>query len=365
MTTDSYFWNGSFANGSYASLAVRRPDPHQLRADPVRPDRGHGVGSATPRRRPGQPRHQRQRRRSCRPETGGDGTGCRHNFDTIAGDHRRAEAGRATRSSSDETGFGVARTCRASSTSTRCPSCACRPIRSPTWRRPSELRGDATAKIERGQASSSPTAGCANCHDPNNTRHPVHRRAQARLGRRLAAAVRQHLLTDRASSTDRRIPQPHARARSRPDPSRTARSTSTSIRSTTSRRSASTPRTAWRSRIRWRRSATRPRSRSGSTLIDRINLPTRSAASCRATCAASRRSTRRRCAASGGRPTSSTTAWRASVDEAILAPGHPALRDGEHGYAVNALGEIDVHGSTSELSPEDVEALVLYLETIE
>ena len=54
-----------------------------------------------------------------------------------------------------------------------------------------------------------------------------------------------------------------------------------------------------------------------------------------------------------------------SFAEAILAPGHPALREGERGYAVNVLGAFDVHGATSELSAEDVDALILYLETIE
>jgi hypothetical protein len=53
------------------------------------------------------------------------------------------------------------------------------------------------------------------------------------------------------------------------------------------------------------------------------------------------------------------------VYEAVLAPGHPALRPGERGWAIDALGQIDVHGMTSQLSPDDVEALVLYVLSIE
>ena len=54
-----------------------------------------------------------------------------------------------------------------------------------------------------------------------------------------------------------------------------------------------------------------------------------------------------------------------TVGEAILAPGHSALRDGEDGFAVNALGEFDVHGTTSDLSEADVNSLILYVSSIE
>jgi hypothetical protein len=54
-----------------------------------------------------------------------------------------------------------------------------------------------------------------------------------------------------------------------------------------------------------------------------------------------------------------------SVAEAILGPGHTALRPGEDGFAVDALGEMDVHGVTSSLTPEQVEALILYITAIE
>ncbi|WP_394839362.1 hypothetical protein LVJ94_20970 [Pendulispora rubella] len=54
-----------------------------------------------------------------------------------------------------------------------------------------------------------------------------------------------------------------------------------------------------------------------------------------------------------------------TIQEAILGPGHPALAEGEAGWAVLQDGKMDVHGSTSALSKEDVAALVRYVENIE
>ena len=54
-----------------------------------------------------------------------------------------------------------------------------------------------------------------------------------------------------------------------------------------------------------------------------------------------------------------------SVREAILGPGHPALRDGEQGFAIDRFGKIDVHGNTSGLNADQVEQLELYLRSIE
>ena len=49
----------------------------------------------------------------------------------------------------------------------------------------------------------------------------------------------------------------------------------------------------------------------------------------------------------------------------MLGPGHLALEGGELGFAVDALGNFDVHGATRDLSREEVEALVRYVESIE
>jgi mono/diheme cytochrome c family protein len=54
-----------------------------------------------------------------------------------------------------------------------------------------------------------------------------------------------------------------------------------------------------------------------------------------------------------------------TIAEAILGPGHPALKPGEVGWAVDATGALDVHGVTKALKAADVQALVRYVENIE
>jgi DNA-binding beta-propeller fold protein YncE len=54
-----------------------------------------------------------------------------------------------------------------------------------------------------------------------------------------------------------------------------------------------------------------------------------------------------------------------SIRETVLGPGHPALKDGELGYAIDASGTQDVHGTTKNLSADDVAALNVYVKTIE
>ena len=54
-----------------------------------------------------------------------------------------------------------------------------------------------------------------------------------------------------------------------------------------------------------------------------------------------------------------------SLREAVLAPGHPALQEGETGFAVDALGNFNVHGATKDLTADDVDNLFYYLSTIE
>jgi cytochrome c peroxidase len=54
-----------------------------------------------------------------------------------------------------------------------------------------------------------------------------------------------------------------------------------------------------------------------------------------------------------------------SIREAILAPGHPALQPGETGFAVDRFGAFSVHGDTQNLSTAEVRALVRYVESIE
>ena len=52
-----------------------------------------------------------------------------------------------------------------------------------------------------------------------------------------------------------------------------------------------------------------------------------------------------------------------SIREAIATPGHPGLAEGERGFNERD-GQPDTHGSTSTLSPRELDALVAFLETL-
>jgi DNA-binding beta-propeller fold protein YncE/cytochrome c peroxidase len=54
-----------------------------------------------------------------------------------------------------------------------------------------------------------------------------------------------------------------------------------------------------------------------------------------------------------------------TFQEAILAPGHPALPAGQNGFAVDAQGSFDSHGQTTALTRDQIEALVRFVESIE
>jgi DNA-binding beta-propeller fold protein YncE len=54
-----------------------------------------------------------------------------------------------------------------------------------------------------------------------------------------------------------------------------------------------------------------------------------------------------------------------SLREALLAPGHAALAADETGFAVDAAGRFDSHGATRDLTPREVDDLVLYVNSIE
>src|SRR5262249_41269132 len=54
-----------------------------------------------------------------------------------------------------------------------------------------------------------------------------------------------------------------------------------------------------------------------------------------------------------------------TIAEAILGPGHPALKQGETGFAIDASGAFDVHGATKALTADQVRQLVRFVESIE
>ena len=54
-----------------------------------------------------------------------------------------------------------------------------------------------------------------------------------------------------------------------------------------------------------------------------------------------------------------------TIAEAVLGPGHPALRPGETGFAIDASGAFDVHGATRAFTADQVRQLVRFVESIE
>ncbi len=54
-----------------------------------------------------------------------------------------------------------------------------------------------------------------------------------------------------------------------------------------------------------------------------------------------------------------------SIVEGLVGPGHAALGSGQTGFAVNEAGERNVHGNTENLSADDIEALVEYVNSIQ
>jgi hypothetical protein len=54
-----------------------------------------------------------------------------------------------------------------------------------------------------------------------------------------------------------------------------------------------------------------------------------------------------------------------SLKESVLAPGHPLLGSNENGFAMDAAGKLDVHGRTSTMSKSDLEALTMFVMSIE
>lgn len=59
-----------------------------------------------------------------------------------------------------------------------------------------------------------------------------------------------------------------------------------------------------------------------------------------------------------------------NLNEAILAPGHPLLKKAgagaaaETGFAVDANRTYDVHGSTTNITADELAALTLYVQSI-
>jgi DNA-binding beta-propeller fold protein YncE len=358
MQTDSYFWNGSFASGSYSSLALAAQT--RTNCELVLFGLIEGV-SSDPDTRVGDPNNRVTdgRDAQCRPQNAAAGR-LPDNFDEIAGiiAAQKLVAGEVIQ---DETGLGREDVFRLVDFYTvsemRLPP---NPLQQLV--KGQELAPDDLASVERG-AQLFRDVGCANCHDPDNTRHPFtdglnHGAganyaeqfsntygADARVVDRLGGIPQAMLEAIRTSTVDGEI-NIHVNPIDYFVPFCFDATSCLSFEDPIVVRGTA----AENDRL--------------DLLID-INLadPDRGFIPGNLP----------------GQPATNTPSlrglwWRTNflhhghattVGEAILAPGHSALREGEDGWAVNALGEFDVHGVTSDLSEADVNSLILYVSSIE
>ena len=167
MTTDSYFWNGSFANGSYTSLALAA----QTRTNCELILFGFIEGpSSDPARRVGDPNNRVTNGDDlrCRPQAV-QANGLPANFDQIT-PVIAAQKQVAAQRIQQVTGLTRDQVFRFvdfySVSEQRLP-----PNPLTYLKQANQLDGATAAKIDEG-AQLFTSAGCANCHDPNNTRHP-------------------------------------------------------------------------------------------------------------------------------------------------------------------------------------------------
>jgi DNA-binding beta-propeller fold protein YncE len=359
MTTDSYFWNGSFANGGYTSLALAAQT--RTNCELILFGLIEGV-SSDPASRRGDPdnRVTDGRISACRPQGSAAGR-LPDNFDDIA-EVISAQKQVAAELIRDQTGLSREDVFRIVDFYTvselRLPPNPLRRLIDAE-----ELTPEALASVDRG-AGLFGDAGCATCHDPGSARHPftdgLNHGAGAGWAERFASAYASDpRVIDRIGG----IPQAMLEA-IRPASGDGEINIHVSpidyfvpfCFDASSCLSFEDPLVV--------RGVEPAESDRLDLLID-VNLgdPDRGFVPGNLP----------------GQPTTNTPSlrglwWRANflhhghaqtVAEAILAPGHPALRAGEDGFAVDALGRVDVHGATSQLSPDQVADLILYVNGIE
>ncbi len=358
LTTDSYFWNGSFSNGTYTSLALAA----QTRTNCELVLFGLIEGPAQdPATRVGDPNNRvtNGQDNQCRPIVGQAGL-LPENFAQIA-PIIAAQKLVAAQVIEQETGFTRDEVFRFVDfydvAEMRLPP---NPLN--YLYKNNELDSATMQKVQRGEQLFSDT-GCVNCHDPFNTRAPFSDGLNHGAGSEWAAQfVNTYFADPRLTETIGGIPQPMLEGISA-----SVNDSEINIHldpvdyfvpfcfDVTSCLSFDDPLVV--------RGLQAEDDRLDSLIAVNLGDPDRGFVP----------------GNPRGQPTINTRSlrgvwWMAnllhhgyanSIAEAILGPGHAGLRDGEKGFAVNALGEVDVHGVTSGLSPADVEALVLYVSSIE
>ncbi len=365
--TDSYFWNGSFANGSYSSLAFAA----QTRSNCELVLFGLVEGPASdPAARIGDPgnRFRDGRDAACRPLVAGQGL-LPLNFDqappggasiqeVIAAQKRVAEAGiRAA------TGLGGDELARLidlyAAAELRLP-----PNPEAEARGASLLASEARQELARGRALFS-SSGCAGCHTPDDPRHPFANGADRGRGADWAARFANRYAADPRilGRLPGGLPRVFLDAIRTVSPSPEVNAHLDPIDFFTPFCFSDTSCLAFEDPLE---QGIDPAEESRRLeLLLRFNLadPQRGflPGNVRGSPAVNVPSLR----GVWGEANLLHHGLARSIREAILAPGHPALLPGERGFAVDAAGQIDRHGQTSRLSPEEVAALVRYVRSIE
>lgn len=359
LTTDSYFWNGSFGNGTYASLASDAQS--RSNCELIAFGLVEGIAS-NPATRVGDPSNRVRSGQDtlCRPDTSAPGVLPR-NFDTIAAviANQKQIRDQLVRGITGLAFTDLARTVDFYSASElRLPANPLTYLAAQN-----QLDSDSASKITKGKALFA-SAGCANCHDPNNQRHPFTDGLNHGSGADWVASFVDTYATDpRITSAIGQLPQNMVQSIA---PSTAGKEINIHL----------DPIDYFepfcfdlnKCLVFEDPLAVRGNNAAESERLDaliKINL----ANADRGFIPGNVR----------GQPQSNTPSLRGiwfqsnylrhglahSLREAILAPGHPALSEGEKGFAVDALGNFDVHGATRSLSTADVDALWLYVQTIE
>jgi cytochrome c peroxidase len=362
-TTDSYFWTGSFSNGTYASLAA----DFQTRSNCELIEFGFAEGIASdPATRIGDPanRVRSAQDTQCRPITAA-GSVLPQNFaqitSVIAADHvvrdqvvRAATAALGGLTFAEVTRF----TDFYSVSELRLPP---NPLTYLAARK--ELDPDTAAKVTRGQALFT-SAGCANCHSPDNTRHPFTDGLNHGSGSNWAADfVDRYGLDKRLTDAIGGIPKAMEDAIHPGTPDREINIHLDPIDYFIPGCFDINTCLVFEDPALAARGGAAETARLDALI--KVNL----ANADRGFVPGNVR----------GQPQANTPSLRGiwfqsnflrhglahTLKEAILAPGHPQLAAGETGFAIDALGHTDVHGATSKMSAADLDALSLYVQAIE
>lgn len=359
LTTDSYFWNGSFANGTYASLA----SDAQTRSNCELVLFGLTEGIASdPTRRVGDPGNRIRSNQDvlCRPDTSNPGV-LPANFaqiqTVIAAEKKLRDQVVRT-----ATGLSFDDTARLvdfySVSELRLP-----PNPLAYLAANNQLGSTAQGAITRGKAIFQ-SAGCANCHDPTSARHPYTDGLDHGAGVKWASNFVDTYMTDpRITGTIGAIPQLMVEAITSSTPDHEINIHLDPVDFFEPFCFDLSKCLVFEDPLAVRGNTAAESARLDALIqinlanVDRGFVPGNVR----------------------GQPQSNTPSLRGiwfqsnflrhghahTFSEAVLAPGHPALGPGEQGFAIDALGNMDVHGATSKLTAAELDALFLFVQTIE